>query len=496
MIHSKEVFFYLRIGVFFLFIFMGIYGLCFHEFWRDEVRALSIAIQAESVFDLTHLLKNEGHPTLWYALLNVFYKMTGSTSVLPILSIVFASGIMYLLLFKSPFPLLISICIGFGFWGLYSNGINCRNYGIGAFLLLLFTHIRKSQPNKIYLQTLFLVLAMQTNMYMAMMSAFMGIIVFTDFSNTQIRNKSIFALTLLGVSFLFAFYTTLPDSQSTVVSEMDISHSRISKIWDVGYGFNGFIYNWFPYKHGFLTWILGLSLLPFIRVKKTLFVLIFSMVFMTFFSLCVRDNYLHHQGMWLFFLLSLLWLHYKQIIDVLKSKTYFRYLYGIGCLAILFILINNFHRGMKLYFDDITQSKSDSKNFATWLHQNSSENEIWIAEPDYIMEPVMYYWQHPFYIVREKKFNTYVHFTKANDYLLDLSRILEVSDSFHSSGKSTLIILEHKVNPNDSFYKYSMKRFNLDSTAIKKLSNNYTLLDSFIDNYYTDEHYYVYRKKS
>jgi hypothetical protein len=496
MIHSRKVYLYPRVGVFLLFIFMGVYGLIFHEFWRDEVRALSIAIQADSIFDLPRLLKNEGHPILWYALLNVFYHLTGSTSVLPILSFVFASGTMYLLLFKSPFPILISVCIGFGYWGLYSNGINCRNYGIGAFLLVLFTHIRIAHPKKIVLQAFLLVLAIQTNMYMAIMSAFMAIIAFTEFSNKQYRKKHILVLSFISASLIFAFYTTLPDSQSTVVNTIDINTSKIFKLWDVGYGFNGFIYNWFPYKHGFLTWILGLSLLPFLKAKKTLFVLVFSMVFMTFFSLCIRDNYLHHQGMWLYFLISLLWFNYKQILDVLKSKTYFRYLYGIGCLAILFILINSFHRGMKMYFDDISQSKSDSKNFATWLHNNSSDSEVWITEPDYIMEPVMYYWQHPFYLVRENRFNTYVHFTKANDSLLNLSRILDVSDSFHSSGKSTLIILEHKVNPNDSFYTYSMKRFNIDSSAIKKLSKNYTLLDSFIDNYYTDEHYFVYRRKS
>lgn len=35
-----------------------------HEFWRDEVRALSVARAAASPLDLYDLTTNEGHPVL------------------------------------------------------------------------------------------------------------------------------------------------------------------------------------------------------------------------------------------------------------------------------------------------------------------------------------------------------------------------------------------------------------------------------------------------
>ena len=42
-----------------------------HEFSRDEVRALSFARAAVSPLNLLDLVKNEGHPVLWYLLLYI-----------------------------------------------------------------------------------------------------------------------------------------------------------------------------------------------------------------------------------------------------------------------------------------------------------------------------------------------------------------------------------------------------------------------------------------
>src|SRR3954470_23013283 len=58
-----------------------------HEFWRDEIRALSLAMDANSLPDLKALLENEGHPMLWYVLLYAAYGLTGSKLVLPALSV-------------------------------------------------------------------------------------------------------------------------------------------------------------------------------------------------------------------------------------------------------------------------------------------------------------------------------------------------------------------------------------------------------------------------
>ena len=75
-----------------------------HEMWRDEVRAFSVAIRADSWSRMLADLHQEGHPSLWYALLRVGYWATGSNLVLPVLAILIAVITAYLILRFAPFP--------------------------------------------------------------------------------------------------------------------------------------------------------------------------------------------------------------------------------------------------------------------------------------------------------------------------------------------------------------------------------------------------------
>ena len=61
-----------------------------HEFWRDEVRALTLARTATSPFDLYGLIRDDGHPVLWYLLLFLGTSIVDTPLVLPITSVLIA----------------------------------------------------------------------------------------------------------------------------------------------------------------------------------------------------------------------------------------------------------------------------------------------------------------------------------------------------------------------------------------------------------------------
>ena len=61
-----------------------------HELWRDEVRALLIALEPASVWQLPALLKYEGHPLLWYLILRGAFWVTQTPVVLQVVSICIA----------------------------------------------------------------------------------------------------------------------------------------------------------------------------------------------------------------------------------------------------------------------------------------------------------------------------------------------------------------------------------------------------------------------
>ena len=53
-----------------------------HVVWRDEVRALSIALNGDNLLAMLNGLQGEGHPALWYIMLRLTYDLVGRVEVL------------------------------------------------------------------------------------------------------------------------------------------------------------------------------------------------------------------------------------------------------------------------------------------------------------------------------------------------------------------------------------------------------------------------------
>jgi hypothetical protein len=108
-----------------------------HEYWRDEVRALSLARAATSPFDLYGLIQYDGHPVLWYLLLFIGTSLADSPLVLPIASAAVAMAAVALFVWRSPFELWVKGVFIFGALPFYEYSVVARNYGISMLLLFL-----------------------------------------------------------------------------------------------------------------------------------------------------------------------------------------------------------------------------------------------------------------------------------------------------------------------------------------------------------------------
>ena len=476
---------------------MAVYAMLHHEIWRDEMRAMSIAIQSPSFFQLPEYLVNEGHPILWYFLLKVGYSIFHSTYVLPALSIFFAAAIAWLLLFRSPFPLIFSALIIFGNWGLYEYGINCRNYGIAAFFLLLFADFYTRKPDKIILHFILLAIAAQANVYAAMMAMLLASwLVVETYLKSENLKKSLFGFAIMIASFLFVVYVTLPGSDSLVLTGDNQNYVHfLYRLLDVGYGFPELIYGWFPGNYNFISIILWLSLFVFIPKPKVLVLTVISLEVMCFFSLYFRMNFLQHQGMWIYTYIVLLWINYKELCIFWVSINWLKYLSYAGVLVFSFILYTAFIKGKDSYNYDLNGLRSDSKDAGKWFASTIKSEDVVISEPDYMMESAVYYLYQPFYLPREKVFNTYTHFTKANVEVMSLKTLNHLADSFSEKGKTTYLVLGKNFT-RDTIYRYSYnKQYIVDSASLAVLKNNYQLMDSFNNNWFCDEHYFIFKRK-
>ena len=63
-----------------------------HAVWRDEVRALSRALDGEDVWRMLQWMRREGHPALWYLLLRTADALMPRPQVLPVAALLVASA--------------------------------------------------------------------------------------------------------------------------------------------------------------------------------------------------------------------------------------------------------------------------------------------------------------------------------------------------------------------------------------------------------------------
>ncbi len=478
-------------------LILFVVGISKHEFWRDEMRALSIAISAPTFAELPLYLKNEGHPILWYAALKLAYNCFNATWVLPLVSFIFSFGIALMVMFRSPFPLLIKLLLIFGVYCLYEYGINARNYGIGAFFMLLYADSFSRSPNKIALAFLWLSLAALNNVYATMMVGLIGVYTFLEYKNangftTALKLSCILLLAAIG----FSFYTILPDANSLVASKKIIDFVSIKELWVVGYGFDDYLNYKMHFSAYFLSVVLAVGSLLFLPKWRTVLFLILALLAMVFFSLCIKGNLSHHQGMYFYTVVVFAWLQYDTIQATLARKNMLSLLVLIGIVVNVFVLGVQVLKGYEKYRDDIVSYRSESKRFGNWCQQNLTDSAVLIAEPDFTMEGVLYYHNKPYFIPRENRWGTYIHFTKANQAYLNLETLMFKANQLSPSKEKVFVVFDKKIPVLDTIYSYSYgKKFEVSKSASKAFYEQYQLIDSFNQNHHNEENYFIYQKK-
>jgi len=106
-----------------------------HQPWFDEAQAWLLA-RDSSPWDLfAHHLRHEGSPGLWHLMLMGPAKLGMPYRTISVISGLGALAGTALLLWKSPFPLLVRVLYPFSYFALYQYGVIARSYALVAPLL-------------------------------------------------------------------------------------------------------------------------------------------------------------------------------------------------------------------------------------------------------------------------------------------------------------------------------------------------------------------------
>lgn len=486
-----------------------------HEFWRDEVRALSLTTEASSLIELWHSLQDEGHPMLWYLLLYVGFSATGSVVVLPVLSLLVAGAAVFLLIFLSPFSRWIKVLFVFSGLPLYEYSIMARNYGISMFLFFAFAAMYRSRNGHALLLGFILAALSNTNIHslllVCLLISLWGWDTFiTEKRPLRSREAGYFYLasTIVLIGSVGALYTIWPTgnmiaSDTAQYTATNIMQAIGTAVLAPANQFGELFPSLVPIKIRMLLLlvaVLGLLIRP-----PAFLIGYVGLIALTVLFSVVYSGWYRHQGLLVILLMSLYWIVVDREGEELQQNRLYKVFQGglyVGMGLLLALMVVS---GWKKIYQDWAIQKSASEAFAqTLLHSREEfKDAVVIGEPDYILEAVPYYADNPIYIAREKRYGKTVRLVRSVQLNLSLGELLCTAWGIQTDrGKPVLLVLGHRFSgfdridsglpPYSAHYFYE-RTLSWSPEQLQHWKQHTRLEQIFDSNVVGDEAYTVYR---
>lgn len=486
-----------------------------HEFWRDEVRALSLVRAASSPLDLIVLIRHEGHPVLWYVLLYMGHLLGDIPLALPVTSIVIAFAAIAIFVFCSPFSLWWKSLFMFGCLPLYEYAVMARNYGISMLLLFVVAVLfRRRRKHALALAAVIALLA-NTNAHSLILACAIALVWLWDTIVTQ-KMRSLRAcgrylgppLTIMTAGILLSLAVTMPGEGTILTHTSSLNANGLA---EAGIGAllrpertfpsilpektpRALLPVALPPLAGiFIVYLAVLGLLK--RPELCCAALVAQIALGVFFRVVYSGSY-RHQGLFLIFLVVLYWIALDSTEhEVVTKKVRRLFQAGLyGAMAVLILASLNLMP--KTAWQDFRLQMSASKAFGEFLNTSSaSRDAIIVAEPDYLVESLPYYAGNLIYIPREHRVGTTVSFTTDAVTHFSLGELLATARDLKAQyNRPILVVMGHReVGRNRSgelrFSYNKVFSWNADELATFRRST------ALVANFQTavgDENYRVY----
>ena len=443
-----------------------------HVFWRDEVRAYSIALQGDSVVGMLQALHGEGHPALWYLMLRGAHAVFHTPLVLPAVSLTTAAAAVLLLTLRSPFRLWALGLVLFGGIGLYEYVVVSRNYGISMLAMFLLAWLYPRYRDRSIALGLLLALLANTNAHSALLVAAFLLFWLID-TVMQHGWRWTPALSRFGLNAIVALIgvglcaaTIVPTFNDAALVDHGAAFAADRLLEAAALPASQFPelvthHFWQALKAlhlrseasaaalaivmsaAMIGSTLGLLRRPAAFVAALAALLMFSL----FFAVISPGAY-RHEALWLMFLLSMYWIALQREparelaarppTAPLRAASWA----GVGLLAgLLALQLPDSARALVNLLPG-RPPPSQSANFAAFIDQHPElAHAAIISEPDHYAEALPYYLPNPIYMLHEQVYRPYVKFTKAVRAEISLDDVLRAAERVAASTKQPVIIL-------------------------------------------------------
>lgn len=500
-----------------------------HLVWRDEVKALSIALQGNTVFDMLQELRWEGHPAVWYLLLRAGHVLFPHPGVLKLLSISVAAVAVLILVLRAPFTLAFLALILATRFSVVEYSVVARNYGISMLLIFLFAALYERHRNRDCLLGALLFMLANCNVHSALLAggllSFWLLDILCDKAADRSRSIRMFLYnaTLAAIGVVTCFITVFPTSSDSI--GLDPTNLNFKKIIEAIFlpslQFNdalvlpgaGRLVTAIPPLTKPLVILQSLilfgSTLGLIRRTGAFLAALTTLVGLSLFFVVVYPGYYRHQALWLVFLIGMYWLalpgrpHGETVSPVLL-KPFVRRLSTAGTLLFVLVLLLQCKYSAQEIFGivhkPVAALANHSDNVISILGGDPDLRQaVIIADPDYLLETLPYYVSNPTYLVREQRYGNIVHFTRAARLELSLGDILASGRRLRQeTGRSVVILLSHEIDrslPAQVYHEGYNWKFITTPEQVRSFQMSTRFLKHHLAPEETDEGYYAYVMK-
>jgi hypothetical protein len=436
-----------------------------HVFWRDEVRALTIALDGDTIPAMLRGLHGEGHPAIWYLLLRGAHAVLPVREVLPVVAFLVSAAATALFVFRSPFrPAVIALVLATGF-ALYEYPVVARNYGIAMLGLFALAFLYPRYRDRGIGLGILLALLCNTNVPAALLAAsfllFWLVELVCEEGLSWNRKYGLFLVNagLAALGALLCFVTVFPTVHDAAPIQLagGIGIGTIVRaILDPASSFSDLmppaVRGNVPIALLFDLIVFG-SLLGLVRAPAALLSGLAALIGFELFFHLIYPGYYRHVCLFLVFLITLYWLVangrggcWRGAIRPPGARDR---LVEIGAsLFLLLIAIQVLVGAGRIVAGFRGEPFSRSRDLAAILRREHLDQAVVIGDPDMFLEALPYYASNPLYLMREQRFGRFVRFTRhvridldLGDYLRD-ARILEAR--MH---RPVVILLRARIDP-------------------------------------------------
>ncbi len=490
----------------------ALYGLgivvlsTYHELWRDEVRALTIALEWKSLPDLFELLRNEGHPMLWYLLVRAAATVVGSKLALPVLSTLIATFAAFVFIRFACFSLPAKCLWLLGFYPIYEYSVMNRNYGLGMLLVFLFCAAYPQRRDRPLRSWIVLALLALSSMYGLIISCAFALMSIAEASllrrKEYFENRPLLASYALGaVSFslmaALSAWQIMPDSSSIVTGFHGLSLRDFVRALISGAISHGAIaHNAFSSPFPWSVPLIFLATYVLLLRKPSLILFLAALVCAV--ELTHRTAYsalaLRHQGFVYLGLIAALWLDGLEAPQIYAKSTFFnRYesqrklLVQLAALCLFLPQIVSGYRAVTL---DLRNPMSNGFALSAFVRSDPAlHDRTIVAEPDDVIDTLAVYLPNPLYLPREDRYSRRVSYVSRSKRVISLGEILtEARVACAQSSKGVLLLLPPGLSAPGEMEKLYGKRFTYSADELESLQGQTTKLRSFTGSVFEEDY--------